>query len=215
MNNLDQLVKEYKQSKDPKILNNIFILLKSTIKDRAKYIFSHQNFVKEKKIMKVYDPKKKKLVDKEFIIGFKLVETNFMEFRDVIGELNLMILKLIENYDTKFEFSHYLVSAIKRWRPPCIRDEIIKKQFKNVSTIVVDEEGEESNLLENVTIEPDIEIPNLEDLFVNLTDTEKKVIQILNKNPKIKQVELAKEIGVTRNWIGRIMIDLKNKYKNS
>jgi DNA-binding MarR family transcriptional regulator len=53
----------------------------------------------------------------------------------------------------------------------------------------------------------------IEHLFTKLTSTEKKVIEILRLNPKIKQPELAKILKVTQQAVSKIFVSLRNKYK--
>jgi RNA polymerase sigma factor (sigma-70 family) len=214
MDNLDQLVKEYKQTTDKNILNQIFKLLKPTVVDKARFIFYKQKFIKDTKVMRLFDQEKKKFINKECNTYFKLADVKLMEFEDVMQEINLLVLKLIDNYDTNLAFSHYLVSSLKNWRPPCIRDDIIKHQLKNVSTTCVNEEGEETNLIDNIPVQPNVEEPNMEDLFVDLTETDKKIIKILNENPKANHTELAELLGLTDGRISQIITELKNKCKN-
>jgi predicted DNA-binding protein (UPF0251 family) len=96
MKNLNQLVINYKQTKDKEILNQIFSLLNKTIHDKATYLFYRRKFKKNNK-------------------WFYLSELGTLTVGDIEDELKLLILKLIQKADTTKPFDKYLFGSIWNW----------------------------------------------------------------------------------------------------
>lgn len=193
--NLNNLIVQYKQTGDKKILNDIFSLLKNTIKEKSKYVYYHQRFNAKN-------------------LRFKLVDTKQIELIDIIQELNLFIMKLIDRCEIDKPFDKYLFSSLWNWKPTIINREF-KQNVRNKSLSDIDEEQFDVNFPAPITEEEtkEKETINTDDMFKKLTKREKKVIELLKNNPELNQFQLAEILGVTQQNISLIMQSLQKKYK--
>jgi len=216
MDKLTKLAKEYKKTKDSKICQEIFTLLDKTIKDKANYMFYKQKFIKDKNItytMEIFDKDSKTFKEKEIPSCFRLCDIKKFDLEDIIQELNLLILELLNNYDARRPFKNYLFYTLKVWKPYCIKDVNFIKRLDDTNESelpIIDEQEVTLNILGSHISKEPIE---LEDLFENLTEIEKKVINLKRVNPKINQSQIAKNIGVTQQRISQILTNLKKKCK--
>jgi RNA polymerase sigma factor (sigma-70 family) len=196
MKTLNELAIEYKQTKDSKICNQIFELLKDKIKEKVKYIFYQQSFFGEKNVI--------------------LSKTKKVEIGDVAQELNLFVLELLEKYDITKPFENYLYHSLSLWKPNFININFLREITGTISeTDMVDEEG--NSTFENTAITNPSQmegIINYETLFKKLTLEEKMIINILRKNPDLNQSEVARRVGLSRERISQIYESLRKKYKN-
>lgn len=216
MDKLTQLAKEYKRKENPEICKQIFKLLEKVITKKANYVFYQQKFIKDKTItkeMEMFDKKTKQFIKKQIPICFRLYEVHKIELEDVIQELNLTILKLLENYDTNRPFTNYLFYKLKRWRPLCVQDTNFLGELNTKSESELSDNEEQQITMNNIKPTNFEEPIELDDLFQNLTEQEKKVIKLKAGNPQIKQSEIAKNIGVTQKTISIILANLKKKCK--
>ncbi|MFA5154773.1 MAG: hypothetical protein WC554_19665 [Clostridia bacterium] len=184
MKTLNNLIIEYKNKKEEKTLNKIFVLLQKTIHDKSTYIFYRKKFHKNNK-------------------WFRLCELGTITIDDVENELRLLILELINKTDINKPFDKYLYSSIWNWGDSLL----YLCEETNKTNISDNEEYFSSNLSKN----PDIEIYNLE--RIKMTEQEKIIVEKLKINPKIKQSQLAERLRVTQARVSQIIKKLRIKIK--
>jgi len=193
--NLNELVVEYKKTNNSKILEEIFIKLKRTIHEKAQYVFYHQKFQAKN-------------------FKFRLVDTKQVDLEDVEQELNLKILELINSFDVEKEFDKYLYGTLWIWKPRFVNSDFIRN-LKNVSSIETDDEGNEFSIIDGIAVLPkQHEEINVNDLFVDLTEQEKILLNILKENPEINQSELSEKIEVTQPRISQLYDSIRKKLKS-
>lgn len=193
MKTLNELAVEYNQKKEGAVLLEIYKKLEKTITEKAKFVF----------------------YQKKFRYGIKLVNTKQVDFEDIKQELYLEILRLLNNLDPKKSFETYLYSTLWNWDASRIINQDFYNQLKNVNMITADEADEEDTpIIDTIATLPKFdEEEEIEHLFTKLTSTEKKIIEILRLNSKIKQPELAKILKVTQQAVSKIFVSLRKKYK--
>jgi len=196
MQNLNELVKMYKVTKDKNLIEQIFIILKKVIDKKADYTYYQRWF---------------KVGKKKYI---KLSETNQTTLDDVKQELYMDILKLIDTYKVDKEFDTYLFSSLWFWRPAFVNKEFMN-QLTNISMYAENDKGEERNLLDNFAIchEFDKQI-DIDTIFDNLTEQERNILNMLIASPDLNYTQIAETIGVSSSRISQIMENLRNKVKN-
>jgi RNA polymerase sigma factor (sigma-70 family) len=196
MDNLNELVVNYKKTKNSQILNKIFKLLAEVIHDKATFVFSQQKFQ-----AKGYK--------------FRLKNTNKLTVEDVEQYLNLFTLELIKRCDNNKPFDKYFFSSIWHWHPKFINKDFLN-QLKNFSIFDTDFEDDnvKTNKLDILRVFPKFEEKlNLDEMFDDLTVTEKKLLNIILKTKNQNQSELADILGVSQSYISRIFENLKKKYR--
>jgi predicted XRE-type DNA-binding protein len=181
MKNLNQLVITYKQTKDKEILNQIFSLLNKTIHDKATYLFYRRKYKKNNK-------------------WFYLSELGTLTVGDIEDELKLLILKLIQKTDITKPFDKYFFCSIWNWGKSLAYLYDIEL---NKSII--------SKYEEKLTIQPNIEIYNLERL--DTTEQEKMLIKMIKENPRATQTQMAERLGVTQSRVSQIVKKLRKKIR--
>jgi len=199
MNNLNELVKQYKKNKSSKILNEIFLIVDKQLQQKAKWIFYQQNFNIEGKICKLNDVHK-------------------VDIDDIVQELRLTVLELIEKYNPKKPFENYLNHTLTHWFPEIMRKKDTRRDLGLVSQgELYNEETEEGINIENFPIpeQTSQEKPDIDEMFVNLTEREKKLLELMIEFPEKNQQELADIIGVTQQRIDQILKGLRKKYKKT
>jgi hypothetical protein len=195
MQNLNELVKLYKETKDKKLIEQIFTLLKGVIKKKAEYTYYQKKF---------------KVSKNKYI---KLLENNQTTLDDVKQELYLDILKWINGYIEDKGFDVYLFSRLWYWHPSFVTRDFLN-QYNTVSIYKVDDEGNEDNLIEHIAISNELENRiDIDDLFNNLTTQEKLVINILVKNQTATDLQIAEIIGVSRQRVTHILMAIRKKFK--
>jgi RNA polymerase sigma factor (sigma-70 family) len=216
MDNLNLLAKEFKRTKLRIISNRILTLLSAPIHQKATYVFYKQQFIKEKFKIEVFDKKTKTYKIEERVKCFRLCDTKKLEIEDIEQELNLKVLELLENYDARKPFSNYLFGTLKNWRPSYIQDvNFIKDLDTQNESELPDKENEQQTLddvTDNYQSRQNEEI-ELDYLFENLTEAEKKFIKLRLKNPQKNQSELALIIGVSQERVSQIIEGLRKKVK--
>ena len=88
--------------------------------------------------------------------------------------------------------------------------------FKIIKDITesLDAEGNEIDIIKDLVASPDLNEPiDLDDLFKNLTEEERKLLNIIQKNYDIKQSELADIFKVTQQRISKIYDSIRSKKK--
>jgi DNA-directed RNA polymerase specialized sigma subunit len=187
MPNLTKLMRQYKRSKDKKLLNDIFIKLKNTIIDKSKFVFYKQNFFGEKEM--------------------HLCDTKQIELEDVIQDLNLFILTIINDNKIK-NFEHYLNHSLKFYKPSFLNAEFMKNLFTQ-SIYRINEEGNEENLADKL---PTPELINIE-FSSPLTEKEQKVWELLQEDLNLSQEEIAEELSLSQKTISNVIASIKEKVK--
>lgn len=190
MKTLTELALEYKKTKQPLILGELFTRLEPMIKEKAQYIFY-------KKVFKG---------------NVVLAKTKLVELEDVEQELHLTVLRLLERYDTRKSFETYLYSTLWNIKLHNILNEDFYNQLKTVHS-EISEEGEETSPLDNIAVLPKIEESiEIEHLFTKLSGTEKKIIEILKLNPSANISEIATILKVTKQAVHLHFKSLRRKY---
>jgi RNA polymerase sigma factor (sigma-70 family) len=207
---LNELAKEYKQTKSNAILNKIFEVLSSEIKTKAQKIFYKQKFIKDKYEVEIFNKVTKKFVKAERVSTFKLCDTKKIDLEDVEQELYLLVMKLLENFDAEKPFENYLNATIKNWRPDFIRTFNFVQGLNTVNESELPEKNDKESTLDDIVIEQK-EVVEIEDLFNNLTESEKKFIELKKLNLDKNQSQLAEIIGVTQQRVQQILESLKKK----
>lgn len=196
MKTLDEQVLEYKKTKDRNLLNNLFITLQPMIKKKSEYVFYHKKFNCGNYSIRLCDTKK-------------------VELDDIIQELNLEILRLIEDYDITRPFKNYFFATLWDWRPAFIRTGNFGKEINMVISENMLATDENVNFLDNMADPNSIQVQDdtpIFQKFTDLTEEEKKVMNLLMKNNKMNQSQIAKIIGVTQPRVSQIIKKLKDKY---
>jgi RNA polymerase sigma factor (sigma-70 family) len=122
------------------------------------------------------------------------------------------IMRIIKKYKCKKPFDNYLFASLWNWKPHFLNKKFYN-YLKNNSAEIIDEEGNEKSLIENIPQEENTTAElDFKEMFENLNETEKKVINLLTENNDIKQSEIAEIIGVTQQRISQIIDEIKKKY---
>ena len=192
LNELDQLVKQYKKKKDKKILDQIFKILYPTIVEKAKYVFFEQSF-------------------KYQGIEFRLVDTKQVELDDVIQQLSLEIIEWINDFKPKAPFSHYLNSRFEQqhWQPKFMDMEFYK-HFKTQSiykTVENDEGEEEVNIADNIPTPEEVKI----EFYPELTEIEQEVWDLMQGNLNLSQEEIAEELDISQKTVSNVIASIRKK----
>jgi uncharacterized membrane protein len=197
MKNLTNLVIQYKKTKNKKLIEEIFKELAKMIKDKARYVYKHVTFKY-----------------KDF--QFKLCEVQQETLKDVEQDLALEILKMINRFDIKKDFNTYLLSSLWFWHPSFLNRDFLN-QLNNASLTAMtetDNEIEDKFAMKNLAIYPKLEEPiNLDNLFENLTEQERKLLKLLIENSELKQEELAKFLNLTQPRVCQMFENIQKKYK--
>jgi RNA polymerase sigma factor (sigma-70 family) len=206
MDNLTELAREYKKIKSQKV--------SSALKKKADYVFYEQKFFKNEYKVRIFNRETLKFKNEKRINTFRLCDTKKIELEDIQQELNLKVMELLEKYNISLPFTNYLFGTLKNWRPSYVQDINFVKGLDTIN---------ESDLSGNKEIKDtdinDIPAPeqkteesiNLDTLFANLTSQEKMVINILRKDCKKKEDEIAKIIGVTQPRVAQILQSIREK----
>jgi len=209
---LDKLAKEYSRTKDKTILPKIFKILKHILKKKASFVFYQQTFHEGRRL-----PKSKwfKNINGELIPtyehNFRLSDTKQTELEDVEQELAKELIILLKKYNPTQPFEEYLYGTLWNWIPKFTTKNKFLNYLKHNSMYVVDDSGNEKSLIDDLPQESHEE-RNLVDNFENLTENEIKIINLFQENGNIKQTEIARIIGVTKQRVKQILQGLKNKY---
>jgi RNA polymerase sigma factor (sigma-70 family) len=200
MKKIEELVKQYKKTKDRKISNQVFVLLDKILRDKAHYVYTKKNFSKNNSCGRG-------------ILTLKML--NRFDEDDVLQELRIEVLQLIENYDTKKSFAGYFYSTLWSWTPKELFH--ATSLFSRISERSLDasEIEEDKGWLKQLVIQPEIfNKIEIRDVFVGLTDEERAVVEIYLAIPEIKQVEVAEMLGITHQMVSLRLQTIKTKKIN-
>lgn len=158
---LEQLIKAYKTKKTDIIFNQIYKILLSTIKQKTNFIYYHKWYP-----FNLYNPCHKcrtctklnaipksehnlicreckvckcKSIERGF---FNLNKNGVCEYKDVLNDLWMEIVRIIDNYDMAQEFNKYLFATLWEWIPSFLTKEFIKS-ISDRPLIYTNEEGNE------------------------------------------------------------------------
>lgn len=219
MTKLENLIKQYKQKQNKKILSNIILLLQKVIKNKAKYIYYKKYYP-----LSLYHKcvSCRKCIDKKncancekctCITGtFNLKSNNLCDYFDIENDLWIEILRIIDNYDIRRSFNTYLYATLWNWIPSFITKNFIKELLNKSLTY--------KNMTEKAIIVKPNQIEK-EDLFhikekaeKYLTKKEKEVFYILLKDNRLKEIDIAKKLGITQQAISLRIKKIRSKLKN-
>jgi RNA polymerase sigma factor (sigma-70 family) len=197
MSNLTELVRQYKKTKRKNILNEVFKLIDKNLQKRAEYLFYQQKFKINKKVVRLSEIKK-------------------VELEDITQELRLAVLKLIEKYDVKKPFENYFYSSLQFWFPEFIRQRNSRESLGILTESEMTTEENESSVFDNLTTQPIYpeEELDVDTMFDDLSDMEKKVVDLLSQFPEKNQSEVAEILEVTPQRVNEIILNLRKKYKH-
>jgi RNA polymerase sigma factor (sigma-70 family) len=233
---INELIVNYKQTKNQKNLEEIFKLLQSTLKNKIKFVYFNkwysfniyikckycQNCKHNKELQdRLKEMKRRELCEEcnDCICSkgyFNLKKNNLCEYKDVEQDLNLEILKLIDSFDVEIgDFNSYLFSSLWDWRPSFITLDFVESINHN-SLFKMDEAGEEQDLnVEDKKSQEKIKSNlNIEDILNKCeTVVEKNICELLLENPNLSQDDLAKKLGTYKMDISRIIKKLRKRLK--
>jgi len=193
MININELAIQYKKNPTKLLLDKIFFELRFIIKNKATFIYFQKKF---------------KYGNRTLVLS----ETKQVDLQDVKQDMCIEIMRIIKKYDCKKPFDNYLFSSLWNWKPHFLNKKFYN-YLKNNSSEIVDEEGNEKSLIENIPQEESTTSElDFKEMFENLNETEKKVINLLTGNNNLKQSEIADIIGVKQSRISKILKGLKKKY---
>jgi len=237
MNNLTEKVVNYKKTNDKNLLEEIFELLQSTIKEKAKFIYSQKWFPnnlyikckycqkckynkEDDSIIKEFEKRKicEKCVDCTCKRGyFNLKTNNLCHYKDVEQDLFLEVLRLINEFDIKIgDFDSYLFCSLWNWRPSFITLDFVEN-INHHSLFKQNEDGEDI-ILEKEDKADGNQIKsnlNIEDIFNECkTANERKICNLLFENPNMTMRELGEKLKMTKQNIYLILKKLRKRIKN-
>ena len=134
---------------------------------------------------------------------FNKLKFSKLEKNDIKQELYVTVLKIIKDYNIKKPFENYLFSGLKNWLPEIAKEDTTYYQ----PLYEVPIEKCQTNIRES------LEEVNIDEIFKNLTKQEKKVVEILAKNPEFTHSQIGETIGVTRQRIEFILKNIRKKVK--
>jgi len=236
MNNLEQLVKQYKRTKDKEILNQIYSLLNFTIKKKAKYIYERKYFPFNlyhkckycrncKKTINQTKNQRKIICENCEICkcekgAFNLKQKNLCNLEDVEQDIWIFILETINNYDIKRPFNEYLYSGLWNYIPSFLTQNFVDSIKNKTLDKIIDNREIERNLLNSQNTENNLEIESKEIAFNIkrfLTDCEsekeKEIIRMYMENNKITEEEIGKKLGITHQAVSLILKKIRKKLK--
>lgn len=220
--NIEILVKEYKQTQNKKILNDIFISLKKLVQKKSKYVY-HKKFYPLSLYSKCSECRN--CQDKTQCEGcikctcikgtFNLKRNQLCDYEDVENDLWLEILRIIKNYNITKNFDTYLYASLWEWRPSFVNKNLLKEietrsltrseECDSISEDVPDYTSGEQNQL-------GWKIEEIERICK--TKNEQLVLSILLSNNRLNQEEIATKANLTRQTVSKIIKTLRKKIKN-
>jgi RNA polymerase sigma factor (sigma-70 family) len=227
MENLTNLVTQYKQNKNKEILNQIYVELKATVQQKAKFIYFAKwyplNLYHKCKYCRNCDklnniPKSEhNLICKECNICkcikgfFNLKKDNLCEYEDVENDIWVEILRTINNFDITKDFNTYLFSCLWEFVPSFITKDFIKS-LSHKSLTQQDGEGNETEI--DIPDNKPEEKISLEDILkLCQTESEKAVIHLFLNDKKMTQEKAGKILGISQQAISLIFNKLQKKLK--
>lgn len=230
MQNLTNLIKNYKEKKDKQILDQICKELKSTIQQKAKFIFFAKwyplnlyhkcKFCRNCAELNNVPKAEHNLICKDCEICkcikgfFNLRKDNLCEYQDVENDLWCEVLRVIDNFDITKDFNTYLFSCLWEFVPTFITKNFVKS-LSNKSLTKIDSEGNETELeIPDEQEEDDKPKLSMEEIFAMCKDDlEKKILNLILQGKKVNQTEMAEELKVTPQYISLKLHQLRKKLK--
>lgn len=188
-NNINKLVKDFKETGKKEIMNEIYKILNPILESKGRYIFNRKVYKKNNKYI-------------------NLKETNMIAEDDIFQELWVLVMEIIENYIPEKPFMNYFYSTLWHFRPSFIDQNFLFQNNIVLESSLVTEEN--LNPLDNM-IKTE---PNQEPEFEELNDRENEIVKIIFCDSSIKQGELAKKMKISQQSISNIMIEIRKKIKN-
>lgn len=217
MDNLSELIREYKKTLNKLLMEKIYILLTPLIKKKSEFIFKKKYYPYSlyHKCVECLKCKNKINCDKckrcSCIKGtFNLKKSGLCELEDIESDLWLEILRIIEYYDITKDFDTYMYSCIWEWKPSFLTKNFIKSlQNKSLSKYNQDEEDMDIPI-ENTDIENNYNIDRI--LKSCNSDNERTIIKMLING--YNQSEIAKKLKLTSQNVSSLILNLKDKIKD-
>lgn len=227
MINLTNMVKEYKQTKNKLIMNKIYVELKSTIQQKAKFIYYEKfyplNLYHPCKFCRNCDklnnvPKREHItICKDCNICkcikgfFNLRKDNLCEYEDIENDLWCEVLRVIENFDTTKDFNTYLFSCLWEFIPTFITKNFVKS-LSNKSLTHQDEEGNETQI--DIPEEQEETKLSFEEILKECkTKREKELINLFLNDRTMTQEKAGEILGISQQAISLIFNKLQKKLK--
>ena len=181
---LDDIVKDYKTTKNSIIMKVILLKLDKILTKKSKYIYNR----------------------------YKKHISNIYEADDIKQELIIFVYKIIDKYEIGKSFMSYFLANIWHYKPNFLRTTLKKKEnlplYLTHTESIFDNEG---NLREIAA-----KNENNQNINFNIFDNKlyNKILNILYNNPKITQIEMAKQLKVSRNTVIRAIAEIRKKITN-
>jgi RNA polymerase sigma factor (sigma-70 family) len=227
MINLTNLVIQYKKTKNQAIIDKIYIELKTTIQQKARFIYYAKFYP-----LNLYHPCKycrscdklnnvpkgeHSIICKDCEVCrcikgfFNLKKDNLCEFEDVENDIWLEVLRVIENFDITKDFNTYLFSCLWEFVPTFITKDYVKS-LSNKSLTKTDDEGNEAEI--DIPDEQAETKLSLEEILKECKSKREKELLNLFLNDKSMTQEKAGEIlGISQQAISLIFNKLQEKLK--
>jgi len=226
MENITNLVIQYKQSKNKQIMDKIYLELKTTIRQKTQFIYYAKwypmNLYHKCKYCRNCD-KLNNVPKSEYSIickdchtckcikgFFNLRKNNLCDPEDVENDIWVEIMRVIENFDITKDFNSYLFSCLWEFVPSFITKDFIKS-LSHKSLSQQDEGGNEYEI--DMPVEEEIEpIISSEDILkVCETDREKEVVNLFLNDKKMTQEKAGKKLKISHQAISLILAKLQNR----
>lgn len=198
MKNLNQLIIEYKKSKDTLNLDEIAEILYPLIRKKSTYIFYRKYYP-----LSLYGNNQKGY--------FNLSKTGLVDYEDTEQDCWVAIFNIIKNFNIKKDFYTYLYSTLWVWKPSFITIDFIK-QISSLRLYIVDEEGNEPdrNLEEK-------SIGKIELILKNnwgiLDSIEQDILTEILNNINIGHREMSMKFDISEFKITQIMNKIREKLR--
>jgi RNA polymerase sigma factor (sigma-70 family) len=217
---VESLIKEYKQIKDKKILDQIYLSLNPVIKNKARYIFE-KKYYPLSLYYRCYNclqcKKQKSEQCQECTLcscvkgTFNLKKRHLCSQEDIENDLWIDVLRMIETYDMSKKWDNYFYASLWNWQPTFLTKNFIKS--------LLDESLEESNDVEKIEESTQrivkIEADNLIEIAKGiLSEDEMKILYILLLPKKLTHLQIAKKLNVSQQTVSLKLAKIRKKLKN-
>jgi len=211
----ENLIKEYKQTKEKKILDQIYLVLNPVIKQKAKFIFEKKFYP-----LSLYnDCYSCRICDKKntdecktcqicsCVKGtFNLKRKNLCEQKDVENDLWADVLRMIETYDITKSWDTYFYATLWNWRPTFMTKNFIKSLLDE--QLETQDVEDKSQKISQHDIDYIIEIGKQ-----SLTQEEQKILSMLLPPNELNENQMAKKLGISQQAVSKKLIVLRKKLK--
>ena len=223
MDNYTELIREYKKTNSPALMNKIYQELNPLVRTKSSFIF-YKKYYPLSMYNRCYPCQKcenelksncKTCKKCTCIKGtFNLSKTGLCEVEDVENDLWIEVLRIIKNYDVTKDFDTYLYASIWNVIPSFLTMDFVKSLDTESLTKTYKSSGEDFQLqplveeLEN-TVERKIK---LEIIFDSCkTDIERNILKAISAG--YNQGEIAEQLKVTPAYISMLIKDVKERIK--